>query len=103
MRVMSVPSKVTVPELAGVTPQIVFTSVVLPAPFGPIRPRTSPVATDNVTSRSACRPEKWRDTRSRRRSSDMLRPPPETIGAQGAQSMRQEQQQEHDEQAKHTG
>ena len=44
MRVMSAPSKVTVPELAGVTPQTVLTSVVLPAPFGPIRPRTSPFA-----------------------------------------------------------
>src|SRR6516165_5807002 len=99
MPVMSAPSKVIVPELAGVTPQTVLTRVVLPAPFGPIRPSTSPRASDSVTPRSACRPLKCRDTRSRRRISDMLRPPQ----PQRDQAVRQEQKQHDDEKSEHAG
>src|SRR3979490_1235949 len=100
---MSAPSKVMVPELAGVTPQMVLTSVVLPAPFGPIRPSTSPFATASVTSRSACRPLKWRDTFCRRRISDMLRLPPKHARTQRHEAMRQEQQQHDDQEAEHAG
>src|SRR5450432_1581969 len=103
MFVISAPSKVTVPELAGVTPQMVLTSVVLPAPFGPIRPSTSPFSIVSVTSRSACRPLKCRDTFCRRRISDMLRLPPKHARPQRGQAMRQEQQQHDDQEAKHAG
>jgi hypothetical protein len=36
--VMSTPSKVTVPPVSGTKPLTAFMNVVLPAPFGPIRP-----------------------------------------------------------------
>src|SRR5260370_30489079 len=100
MRVMSWPMKMTVPELAGVTPQMVLTSVVLPAPFGPISPSTSPLLIPSVTSESACRPLKCRDTALRRRISDMLRLP-EHAGAQRNQAVRQEQQQHDNQHAEH--
>src|ERR1700754_2013379 len=103
MRVMSAPSKMMRPPFAGVTPQMVLTSVVLPAPFGPIRPSTSPLLTVSVTPRSACRPEKRRETFSRRNISDMPRPPPEPVEPQRDQSMRQEQQQHDDEETEHAG
>src|SRR5580704_8270152 len=102
MAVMSAPSKAIEPELAGVTPQTVLTSVVLPAPFGPIRPSTSPRASDSVTPRSACRPLKCRDTRSRRKisdASDMFRPPQ----PQRDQPVRQEQKQHDNEKPEHAG
>src|ERR1700729_3681641 len=98
MRVMSRPSKMMAPELAGVTPQTVLTSVVLPAPFGPIRPSTSPLPTENVTSRSACRPLNRRDTALRRRISDMLCLSPEAGDAQRNNPVRQQQQKRHDQQ-----
>src|ERR1700761_3933870 len=101
MRVMSRPSKITLPEFAGVTPQTVLTSVVLPAPLGPIRPSTSPLLMPNETSRSACRPLKRRDTASRRRISDMLRLPPEVAKTQRNEAMRQQQQQRDDQNAEH--
>src|ERR1700755_1462654 len=98
---MSCPSKVTLPELAGVTPQTVLTIVVLPAPLGPIRPSTSPLPIPRVTSRSACRPLNRRDTLSRRRISDMLCLLPKAANAQRHQPMRQQQQQQYDQQAEH--
>src|ERR1700730_12318475 len=101
MRVMSWPMKITVPELAGVTPQIVLTNVVLPAPFGPISPSTSPLLIPSVTSESACRPLKCRDTALRRRILDMLRLPPEHARAQRNQAVRQEQQQHDNQHAEH--
>src|SRR5258708_15696944 len=103
MFVMVAASKVMVPELAGVTPEMVLTSVVLPAPFGPIRPSTSPFATASVTSRSACRPLKWRDTFCRRRISDMFSLPPKHARPQRHQTVRQEQQQHDDQEAEHAG
>src|ERR1700730_8552105 len=98
---MSFPIKVTLPELAGVTPQTVLTSVVLPAPFGPISPSTSPLLMQSVTSRSACKPLKRLDTASRRRISDMLRLPPQHAPTQRNQAARQEQQQHDDQHAKY--
>src|SRR5258708_32653504 len=98
---MSRPSNVTTPEFAGVTPQTVLTSVVLPAPLGPIRPSTSPLLIANETSRSACRPLNRRDTASRRRISDMPRLSPEVAETQRNQAMRQQQQQRDDQHTKH--
>ena len=45
----------TDPALGGSTPARHSNSVVFPAPFGPIRPRTSPGRTENDTSLSATR------------------------------------------------
>src|ERR1700729_1483592 len=90
-----------VPELAGVTAQTVLTSVVLPAPLGPIKPSTSPLLIPSVTSRSACRPLNRRDTRSRRRISDMFRLSPEIAKTQRDQAMRQQQQQCDDQHPEH--
>src|ERR1700744_2495955 len=101
MPVMSRPSKVMAPVLAGVTPQTVLTSVVLPAPFGPIRPSTPPLPTENVTSRSACKPLKRRDTALRRSSSDMPRLSPKIADTQRNDPVGQQQQQCHDQQPQH--
>src|SRR3984885_11560636 len=98
---MSFPMKVTRPELAGATPQTGLTSVVLPSPFGPISPSTSPLLMQSVTSRSACKPLKRLDTASRRRISDMLRLPPQHAPTQRNQAARQEQQQHDDQHAEH--
>src|SRR5439155_17169336 len=46
------------------TPQRQLNRVVLPAPFGPIKPRISPVSTARSTASSARRPPKWRLRRS---------------------------------------
>src|SRR5581483_4692289 len=48
------------------------TSVDLPAPFGPIRPTTSPRASSRSTPRSACTPAKARETEEARRVSPGL-------------------------------
>src|ERR1700753_1360216 len=97
---MSLPRNVTLPPVAGVTPQMVLTSVVLPAPFGPISPSTSPRLIPSVTPRSACKPPKRRATLSRRRisdcSSDMLGLSEQHAGAERDQAVREEQQQQHD-------
>src|SRR4030088_1052627 len=99
---MSWPMKVTRPELAGVTPQMVLTRVVLPAPFGPINPSTSPRLMPSVTARSARKPLKCRDTASRRRISDMFCFLPEHAGTDRNQTTRQEQQEHDDQRAEHT-
>src|ERR1700681_3239334 len=98
---MSRSLNVMVPEFAGVTPQIVLTSVVLPAPFGPIKPSTSPLLMPRVTSRRACRPLKCRETASRRRISDMFFPPPKSVETQRNEAMGQNQQQHDDQHAEH--
>src|SRR5260370_41637607 len=93
--------KVILPDLAGVTPQTALTSVVLPAPFGPISPSTSPLLIRSVTSRSACRPLNCLDTASRRRISDMSCFQPGQPRTQRDQAMRQEQQQHNDQYPEH--
>ena len=44
------------PELGAVTPPRIRIKVLLPAPFSPISPTTSPGPTARLTSRSACTP-----------------------------------------------
>ena len=62
--VMSRPSKRTLPALGRSRPQIMPTSVVLPAPFGPITARTSPGSTAMETSSTALRPPNRRPSPS---------------------------------------
>ena len=50
---MSSPFSVTVPEASGVKPVTASMSVVLPAPFGPIRPVIRPGLTSSETSSTA--------------------------------------------------
>ena len=50
MRVMSRPSSRIVPRSAATAPVMSAKSVVLPAPFGPSTPSTSPAATSSDTS-----------------------------------------------------
>jgi len=45
------------PWLILAKPLIAFTSVVLPAPLGPIRPTTSPRSIEKLTEASAVNPE----------------------------------------------
>ena len=54
--VMSRPSNRTLPASGGTSPEMQLNSVVLPAPFGPIRPVMRPASTDRSTPRSACTP-----------------------------------------------
>src|SRR3954471_4424499 len=54
--VMSAPSRVTLPALGFCRPVITLKSVVLPAPFGPIRPVTCPGSTWSSASESAMSP-----------------------------------------------
>src|SRR5207244_9683048 len=54
--VMSAPSKVTVPTVGSCRPHTTLNRVVLPAPFGPIRPVTVPPSTPRSTPCSACTP-----------------------------------------------
>src|SRR5712664_4012116 len=53
-----------------------LTSVVLPAPLGPIRPEIDPCSTSRDTPSTACTPPKCRWTLSRRRSTDSIPPWP---------------------------
>src|SRR4051794_5040635 len=56
------------PEVGKSNPVMRFTSVDLPAPFGPIRPRTSFCRSSSVTSSSACTPSNERETERARRN-----------------------------------
>ncbi len=47
---MSAPATSTLPELGRTIPQTMLIKVVLPAPFGPSRPKISPARTSNDTS-----------------------------------------------------
>src|SRR5579872_1191955 len=53
-----------------------LTSVVLPAPFGPIRPWIDPCSTSSDTPSTAWTPPKWRWTLSRRSSTGARSRPP---------------------------
>jgi len=61
-----------VPELGRSKPVSTFTSVDLPAPFGPIRPTTSRGWSSSVTSCSAWTPANERETAEARRVSSGL-------------------------------
>ena len=54
--VTSVPSSSTRPESGAVRPTTIENVVVLPAPFGPSRPTTSPEAISRLTPRTTVRP-----------------------------------------------
>jgi hypothetical protein len=56
------PSDFTSPSLGLTVPAITLRSVVLPAPFGPIRPITRPRETSSVTFDNAVRPSKETET-----------------------------------------
>src|SRR6266545_3636057 len=72
-RVTSRPSSSTVPALGRSNPVSTLTSVDLPAPFGPIRPTTSPRRSSRLTSRRAWTPSNERDTTEARSVSPGLR------------------------------
>ena len=59
----SAPAKRIVPPVGGSSPLIAFSSVLLPAPFGPTRARISPSSTSSVTPPTAGRPPKDFSTR----------------------------------------
>src|SRR5450432_3562863 len=61
------PSKSTSPESTRYRRVITLKAVVLPAPFGPIRPAIVPSATSSDTSSSATMPPKRREACSRER------------------------------------
>src|SRR5581483_11947837 len=71
-RVTSWPSSSTVPAVGRSKPVSRFTSVDLPAPFGPMRPTTSPGSSSSVTSRSAWTPSNARDTEEARSDPGLL-------------------------------
>ena len=91
-RVMSRPSKTMVPEVGGKNPLIRLKKVVLPAPFGPMIARSSPLATLSETSRTATRLPKRLVTFSI--SSNVHALPP----LQEAQQAAREEQHDQDEQ-----
>src|SRR5437667_9045695 len=55
---MSRPSASSCPEVGGVTPEIALNKVVLPAPFGPMMPTSSPAAKLASTASTAVSPPK---------------------------------------------
>src|SRR6266568_1604940 len=67
--VMSCPSSSTVPAEGKSKPVRTLTSVVLPAPFGPIKPTTSCRCNSSVTPLSAWIPSNARETSVARRAS----------------------------------
>ena len=105
LRVMSWPSKRTRPRLAGCTPVIMLISVVLPAPFGPIRPRISPCATEKLTPSTALSPPKRRDTSSsvEQRGHRCSSTAGETLPQQRQKSVRQKQHQDDDDEPERRG
>src|SRR5947209_16235665 len=91
------PSNSTSPPSAGYRPEITLMHVVLPDPFGPTRPSTSPGAIDSVRPSSARNPPKrltrFVIARSGALSGDIDAPPLQ----QRRQSVRQEQDERHDQ------
>jgi hypothetical protein len=49
----TLPATPTVPASGRITPETIFSSVLLPDPLWPIRPIDSPLCTSNETSRTA--------------------------------------------------
>ena len=46
---MLMPSTVTVPDVCGINPEMIFITVDFPAPLGPINPVTLPFSNENDT------------------------------------------------------
>ncbi len=63
-RLITCPSSVIVPDAVVTNPVMASINVVLPAPFGPIRPVTSPGRNDSDTPLSAATPPKRTETSS---------------------------------------
>src|SRR5438270_5645162 len=59
---MSTPATRMRPAWGATTPVRTFTSVVLPAPLGPMSPVTAPAVTEMETPSTARTPPKWRTT-----------------------------------------
>src|SRR5512137_2379344 len=97
------PSSRMVPEVAGMSPETRFKSVVLPAPFGPMRPCTSPASTAREAPSTAARPPKVLRTSSSSSSMGLPpRPPPGAQAArQGGDALGQEEDDEQQHQAVH--
>src|SRR5437870_11920562 len=57
---MSRPQLRILPELGFSAPAIMLNRVVLPAPFGPMKPKICPLRTSKLTSLTAARPPKYR-------------------------------------------
>ena len=72
------PPSVALPSSAVSTPFSTLNSVVLPAPFGPMMPRISPSPTEKLTSLTARKPPKERDSPSTRSNS-----PPDGLRCMG--------------------
>ena len=70
MRGRGSPRQWIVPRSGLTKPQMALNSVVLPAPFGPITPSTSPRETWSDTSRSAVNPANRTVTPSTRNSAE---------------------------------
>src|SRR5829696_1788949 len=82
--VIGVPSSKTRPRLGIRTPEMTSKRVVLPAPFGPISPTTSPAHMESDTSWSAAMPPKLTPTSSSSRTGTvdpLLRPAPVATNA----------------------
>src|SRR5262245_26840317 len=73
MRVTSTPNSSIRPVVTGNAPATRLNSVVLPAPFGPMRARRSPGCTTSSTPSTARSPPNALETRSRRSASGSLR------------------------------
>src|SRR4051812_8735006 len=74
--VNNLPSSWMRPRVGRVMPEMQLSSVLLPAPLGPISPTIDPVSSANETSRRAWMPPKSTDTVSMERQV-ISRPPPE--------------------------
>src|SRR5437868_14838109 len=72
----NLPSSLIPPRVGRVIPEMQLSSVLLPAPLGPINPTIDPVSSANETSLRAWMPPKSTDTDSMERQV-ISRPPPE--------------------------
>ena len=69
---ISSPSNTIEPPSFRSDPEMQLISVVLPEPFGPIRPKRSPRAISTLTSDSAVKPPKCLETPLTRRSASLI-------------------------------
>src|SRR5260370_14605889 len=69
------PSRKTRPVTGGCSPVITLNNVVLPAPFGPIRPVTRPLSASRSTSSRALTPPKRTPTLSTRNTDNVAHLP----------------------------